>query len=252
MDLAQSLYFRDQLRAARSRALEDAEGFQSVLFCLEGMGIHLSDRVENLDKYKKLLAHIALRSPLANDVPAMVAAWHSSFESLYEALRLARNDAVHQGAYARTLTSHAVELALILEDALMTDATKVSHFMVRDPLCAKPWQPVSFVRQQMLVHSFSYLPLYWERDRRWKLVAEHAVARFLRSATSREERKRRLAASLEKVADTPDLPLLEATTVSPDTELKALIGTLGERPLLVITGDGPEGLVGLLAASDVL
>jgi predicted transcriptional regulator len=252
LELEHRLYFRDQLRAARAKALEDAEGFQDVLFCLERIGIHLSDKVEGLAEYKGKLADIAANSPLATDVPANASTWHSSFHDLYDELRLARNDAVHQGAYARTLTSHAVELVLILEDAFMSEARKVSQFMVRDPVCARPWQPVSFIRQQMLIHSFSYLPLFGESDRSWRLVPEHSVARYLRSAKDRTERSRRLATPLGKAICSGGLPLLKASTVSPDTELEVAIKSLDEHPILVVNGEGPDSLVGILAASDVL
>ena len=115
-------------------------------------------------------------------------------------MRQARNDAVHQGAYARTLTGHAVELSIILEDALMTDASKVSQFMVRDVVGAKPWHPVSYVRQQMLTHAFSYLPI-WLHDV-WKLIPEYAVAKLLRNASSNIARRQHLAALVsESVAD---------------------------------------------------
>ncbi len=252
MEFTEALYFRNQFRAARAKAYEDAEGFQGVLFCLEGMGIHLSERVENLDKYKMRLAQIAEGSPLARDVPNEHGSWHASFDSLYEALRLARNDAVHQGAYARTLTSHAMELALIFEDALMSEATQVSHFMVRDPICAKAWQPVSFVRQQMLIHSFTYLPIYWDRSKSWRLVSEHVVARFLRGAGSGEDRKRRLASSLKDVADTHNFPLLDALTAVPNARIESILNSISERPILVVNGEGPDSLVGILAASDIL
>jgi hypothetical protein len=56
------------------------------------------------------------------------------------------------------LTTHAFQVALILEDALMTDMKMVSQYMVRDVVCAQSWQPISFVRQQMLAYSYSYLP----------------------------------------------------------------------------------------------
>ena len=40
------------------------------------------------------------------------------FSRLYDLVQDARNDALHQGAFARHLTIHAIGLALILEDAL--------------------------------------------------------------------------------------------------------------------------------------
>ena len=88
---------------------------------------------------------------------------------------------MHQGAYARILTDHAVDITIILEDALMSELSKVSQFMVRDVVEAKPWQPVSFVRQQMLKHSFSYIPVRHKDT--WKLISEHSVAQYLRECS---------------------------------------------------------------------
>ena len=70
------------------------------------------------------------------------------------------NDALHQGAFARHLTIHAIDLALILEDALRSfEEPRVSDYMVRNPLFAELWQPIGFIRQQMLANSFSFLPV---------------------------------------------------------------------------------------------
>ena len=38
----------------------------------------------------------------------------------------------------------------------MSELHQVSDFMVRNPVCASMWQPLSFIRQSMLVNSFSY------------------------------------------------------------------------------------------------
>jgi hypothetical protein len=68
---------------------------------------------------------------------------------------------LHQGAFARRLTGHAIELSLVLEDALRRslDSPVVGDYMVRGPICAEPWQPISFIRQRMLANSFSFLTL---------------------------------------------------------------------------------------------
>jgi len=47
------------------------------------------------------------------------------FTALYESVRKARNAAVHEGALARHLAVHALEMALVLEDALMTNDAPV-------------------------------------------------------------------------------------------------------------------------------
>jgi hypothetical protein len=42
----------------------------------------------------------------------------------------------------------------------------VSDFMVRNPIQAELWQPVSFARQLLLINSFSYLPILMEESGR--------------------------------------------------------------------------------------
>jgi hypothetical protein len=178
----QNSFFRDQLRSARAVALADAEGFHAVLRVVELIGQQLGKNISGLGRYKTMLSGLASASPLATDLPSQWPEYHTEFGALFDEMRQARNDAVHQGAYARTLTDHTVELSIILEDALMTDASKVSQFMVRNVVDAKPWHPVSYVRQQMLSHAFSYLPICHADA--WKLIPEYAVARLLRNAPS--------------------------------------------------------------------
>jgi len=57
------------------------------------------------------------------------------------------------------LTTNAVELSIVLEEAIMNGYDRVGDFMVRNTVCAYLWQPLSFIRQTMLANSFSYLPV---------------------------------------------------------------------------------------------
>ena len=142
-----AIYFRDQFRDARARALRDAEAYQEVLFSIERFGSTLTGKIGNLGLYSDAIVDRARASPLAEDIPYKHRNWHVPFPALYEVVRDARNDALHQGASARHLTMHATQLVLVLEDALNEQATNVGDYMVRDPLCAYPWQPISLVRQ---------------------------------------------------------------------------------------------------------
>src|ERR1035441_1611646 len=123
---------------------------------------------------------------------------------------------MHEGAYARHLASHAVKLALILEDALCNGSDKdgsnksletpfpklapegalmkIGELMVPNPICAEIWHPLSFIRQTMLESSFSYLPVQTTADGKsaWKLVSDLELARYLKTARNAEERKSRL------------------------------------------------------------
>jgi predicted transcriptional regulator len=250
VESAQNCFFRDQLRSARAVALADAEGFHAILRVFELIGQQLGRNTRGLGDYKARLSELASASPLAADLPSQWPEYHTEFGALFEEMRQARNDAVHQGAYARTLTDHAVELSIILEDALMTDASKVSQFMVRDVVDAKPWHPVSYIRQQMLTHAFSYLPV-WHADA-WKLIPEYAVARLLRNAPSKVIRRRRLAALVsDSVADST-LELLDACKVCPETPITEVIQFICERPVLVVDRRHTNALIGLLTSSDIL
>ena len=151
-------FYLNELRSARIAALADAEGFMTVIHTLELMGQKLTGSIGDLGKYKKKLNCVAGLSSLSRKADPT---YHVKFSTLYDELQRARNDAVHQGAYARILTDHAVDITIILEDALMSKSSEVSQFMVRDVVEAKPWHPISYVRQQILKHGFSYLPIWF-------------------------------------------------------------------------------------------
>lgn len=199
MEPAARAYFRDELREARSAAFRDAEGFQAIVFAIERLGSALKGRAGALRDYEDVLANVARRSTLAEQLPQARPEWHAPFWSLYRLVRQGRNDALHQGAYARRLADHAVQLSLILEDALMEGENLVRDFMVRDVACAVPWQPMSAARQLMLANSFSFLPILavWDLPARWLLMSDYGIAKFLRGSPSPAERNRRLATTGE-------------------------------------------------------
>ncbi len=278
----QKQFSRIQLRSARDAALADAEGFQAVIHSLELMGQQLAGEIRNgLGNYKNELKGLAEHSPLSlsvdleqlNKVHSLplhcfrqlslstdlerLMTYHTSFCDLFDELKDARNDAVHQGAYARILTDHAVELAIILEDALMSKFSRVSQFMVRDVVEAKPWQPVSYVRQQMLKHSFSYIPI--RHGDTWKLISEHSVAQYLRGAPSKTKRRKRLAAKIENSLkennenDRLCAPkVANEEIVSPEDSISKILKRIKERPLLVVNHGREDVLAGILTSADIL
>ena len=251
MDHEKALYFRDQLREARATAFRDAEAFHEILYTVERIGSLLARKGLGLGRFKPIIERIADRSPLAKEVPPEHRDWHVPFSELFEVVRVARNDALHQGAFARNLTSHAVQLSLILEDALMSSATNVGDYMVREPVCAFPWQPISFVRQQMLANSFSYLPVRFANDRgsEWLLISDGSVARYLRAP---EERNKRLFKTLDEAVDANELQLEEVSTCYSDTRIDDVLPLFGGRPLLVCHREDPAWLLGILTAFDLL
>ena len=158
----------------KSRGCEGRRGFLRVLFAVERLGSFLSKEIGTLNSYLPVLQDLACDSPLASALPKVYPGLHLPFYRLYQLVMQARNDALHQGAYARHLTRHAIELSIVLEDALMDNLGTVAEFMVRDPLCCSLWQPLSFIRQQMLANDFSFLPVQIKNGE-WRLLADRSL-----------------------------------------------------------------------------
>jgi hypothetical protein len=242
-------YFRDQFREARALAQQDSEAFHGLLFALEQLGSILPHKrkKQGLGAYKGSLGALAGLSPLA-DVPDRWISFHSRFPVLYELVRVARNDAMHQGAFARQLTAHAIELSLVLENAMTTFLSPTAgDYMVREPTCAALWQPMSFVRRSMLLGSFSYLPLLDSRGStpRWTLLSDRAVAFYLRSGDYEE----RLADSVLEALKSDQLTLLSARTVRTVTPISEILDQ--HEPVLVLSDDD-QHLLGILTPFDAL
>jgi CBS domain-containing protein len=253
LDRAAALHFRDQLREARLTALRDAEAFEEIVFVLERIGVHLTGKIGNLREYKDAITQYASKSPLAEDIPGACQDWHTPFEGLYELVRNGRNDALHEGAFARHLTACAIELATILEDALVYEATRVRDFMIRNPVCASLWQPISSIRQIMLANSFSYLPVAVgeQHEMSWYIISDFAVATFLRAAPSDTQRRVRLACKLQDALRDKSIALCQAQTCRADDLARDVLQASQGKPVLVL-GENPKELRGFVTPFDLL
>jgi CBS domain-containing protein len=251
--------FVNELHQARVVAQKDAEAFDQLLFVFERFGCFLLHEPASLGYYRECLLDLAAESPLGKSMDGSRATWYSSKEVLYDIVNEGRNDALHQGARARHLTEHAIEFALILEDALIYGSKPMptlGDIMVRNPVTAELWQPVSFVRQIMLTSSFSCLPVDWEG--KWRVVTDAGVAAFLRKGSPKnEERGRRLGLTLEE-AHAEDLKFEEVPIHPPDKSIDKVVEGGLDKPLLVCEGGSvPQKsprrrLVGIITAFDVL
>lgn len=250
MDRASTICFADQLRDARENALRDSEAFHGIIHVVERLGSFRKGAIGDLWKYKNDLQELADQSALAIKVPALQPGAHVAFDRLYDLVRYARNDAIHQGAVARRLTGQAIQLSLILEDALRRslDNPTVGDYMVRNVVCAEDWQPISYIRQQMLENSFSFLPV--EIAKQWYLVSDLEVANFL--GANGEQRNKRLAESLNKASGMKFKP---ARLCTPNTPLSDALKMFdGDQSPLVVCLDGSEHrlISGILAPFDLL
>ena len=269
MDKEKAVYFRDELRKAREAALADAEAFIAIVVVLERLGSYLAGKRESgLGRYKRPLSNLAATSALACQVPEAWRGCHLPFGRLFDLVCDARNTAVHEGAHARHFTEHAIQLSIVLEDALMNEAAgvaepRVEDFMVRNPVIAMSWQPLSFIRQAMLASSFSFLPVFMSKNgpEQWWLVSDYAVASYLRRAKSKKERDTRLMRSLAEAvgpdadADKNDgLPLYEPRSFRPSDAISKVLPR--EDGLLVLVMDDPSSesskLLGILSPFDLL
>lgn len=254
-----ALTFRNAFRGARLKVLASAENYQELLFVLERLGTHLAGTDGGLAKAKPcimtLVEHGALQGkPAASDTGELCAS------ELYDLVRHARNDAMHEGAFARNLAVHLVQLGVMLEDALVNraDGRKAKHYMMREPITAEPWEPIAFVRQKMLVHSFSHLPV--RIDGCWKIVSDHGIAVYLWQPDDGVCVKKKLQQRLDCAVKKETLKVRCAIVVNPDDYVCSVMNTHEDdirrgEPILVgatIQGEEVETLLGILTPFDLL
>lgn len=270
------IYFRDLLRDARAKALSNSESFQDILFSLEKMGMFLlKKRAEQDTKHKKDLQtpSVFTLGHYRCEIEKLISSSNSiQFSELYDIVLDARNDAMHQGAYARHLTDNCVRLALIIEDALMSNCDrKVSNYMVRNVVQALPWQPISFVRQQMLSNSFSYMPLLvnqsngMDSKREWVFLSDAHLARYLADSKNnkyekskkdiKNERHERLVTIVkDAIKQNPfDTEDISARTCKPDNTVDDVLEKMENgKPVIIIDGEDIERIVGIVTAFDLI
>lgn len=123
--------------------------------------------------------------------------------------------------------------------------------MVRNPICAAGWQPISFVRQSMLKNSFSYLPvLVTEKGQpTWMLVSDLAIACYLQTATNADNLRERLTQRLEEV--TAHVKLSKSTQCKPGDLIVDVLKNWDGLPVLILSQHSGE-LAGIRPPFDLL
>jgi hypothetical protein len=251
----QRRHFRDEFREARASAHRDAEGFEKIVHVLERLAVVLRPVATRRDGVgigaaMDEIFSLAVNSPLASQVPCARPSFHTGFRTLLQQVKDGRNDAFHEGAVARHLTGDAIILATVLEDALTSNAKLIGDYMIRQPVCAQLWQPLSFIRQTMLVNSFSHLPVDINNGQphQWRLVTDACVARFTR-ADSANDRFERLRLSLAEAVK-KELQLKEAWVCTPQTSIQRALEECNGGPVLVTDETGV--LIGFATPFDLL
>lgn len=159
--------------------------------------------------------------------------------------------AVHEGAWARHLSSRLVDFFLILEQAIMSKMKYAQDIMVRQPVVAEMWHLVAHVRQTMLANSFSSLPVF--KDGRWHCISDLTIMRFLHGAADAKDLKARLSAQLEVAISAGEILPDVAMCWTPDSKLVEIVAAMQAGPALVIDSrSGTSRLVGILTPFDLL
>ncbi len=186
--------------------------------------------------------------------------YHIKFGRLYKVVRDSRNDLAHRGSRAKYFAPRFMELSIVIEDALMNHdgIEKVQDYMVRDVATAQLSQPLSAIRQAMLVNSFSYMP-YFEKDEcEWFVVSDADIAGYLRSDSSERNKRDRLNHTLKcAIKNENGIARCEPTVCEPEK----LVGDILEYrewrkkrhlPILVRHPREKQHLLGILTASDLM
>ena len=211
------------------------------------------EKIADLGAYKKCIRTLVNKHhPFRGNPPGD---YHIAFDSLYDMVREGRNDAMHQGAVARNMTLRSVELSLMLEDTLTAIlGGEIKKLMVRNPVRAYAWQPVSFVRQMMLENSFSYIPVWMRKNgdkkERWHLIADYHIAKYLLPANG--TRNKLLAQPIEEAEA---LTIERADRVYPDKTVEEVLECTKcaeGKPVLVVKRDDCRKLLGIATAHDLM
>ena len=210
-------------RDGRALILRDAESFHEAATKLEQIGQILSGKIRNgLGRYRDVLLELMEMSGQDRI---------DENERLFDVVKDARNMAVHEGSFARHLSSRLIDLFLILEEAIMTKLQRVVDIMVRNPVVAETWQMVANARRDLLANSFSFLPIL--HNGKWQLIADSEVMRFLRNPSDLSKNDR-LSMSLDVTIKEESIRLISAKTCAPSDTIVYLTEIIESFPVLIM------------------
>jgi hypothetical protein len=248
LDVDASKYYLNELRNARSIALANAEGFSEVCQTIERLGKFLvGKQLNGLGKYYSELRKLATGN--SSDVK-------DEFYVIFHRLKNARNDAVHEGAFARNATLLCVEFCDLLESGLMRNMDSVDQFIISSPVLAKLFYSIGEIRRSMLIHGFSYLPVKLLDGVTWKLVADYKIAAHLRNPSTVKDAF--LSSSLSLIFDHDNNFLIDPVCVfDGDAKISSLVDKFNGRPILLlkkihINGHDENELMGIVSPSDLM
>ena len=253
----QAIYFRNEFRKARLAIERDPQNCTSISYVLESFG----SQICNEKKGRHSLGHCAdeikefvrKHNPISE---TLCPDYHIRFGRLYEVVREGRNDMAHRGSRAKYFAPRFMELSITIEDALMNHDSieRVQDYMVRDVATAQLSQPLSAIRQNMLMNSFTYMPYFDKIECKWFVVSDADIAVYLRSG---ERNKRDRLNHTLKCAIKNGIDRRKPTVCEPEKLISKILedGEWQEKrhlPILVHHPGNKQHLLGILTASDLM
>lgn len=215
--------------------LRDSEAFLAGAQVLEYVGQTISRKIKiGLRSYENEIWLLAKETGIDE----------TEFRRVFGVIVTARNDAVHDGAWARHLSTRVVDLLLILEEGVTMKMNRVEDLMVRDPIRAEGWHLMNHLRKKMLESSFSHLP-FVDDQANWFLVSDVNLMLFMRANPKSH-------LSLSEAVQNGSLALVPAQTCHGEELIVDILTKTKQGPLLVIDDAKPTRLVGILTAFDLL
>lgn len=233
LTLEELRYFLRLLRQARYAALDDAEDFVSICFALEEIGLRiLGQKKTGLGGYRDALTF------------CVKDARQDQFSANLRRLIDARNDKSHTGAYARNAVAKAIAVGTVLEDCLMAHVKTVEDIMTEGVVFAEPFMSLAKVRELMLSHSFSFVPVQWGEG--FGLLSDREVARLWRTY-DRKDSEPHITPLRDLIAQGKLTPG-PVQVIGTDTQLQGQV--IPAEPQLVVNAEGC--VVGIVSAFDWL
>lgn len=240
----QCVELMEEFRSARAMLLRDAESFHEAARALERLGRIVRGRSGNgLKDYESSIAAFIKHTDEPEIELSIV---------LYEVVRLARNDAVHQGSFVRHLSEKLVKLLLICERAIMSQLTLVRHIMVPSPIQAMPWHTLGHVRTQILANAFSSL-VYHNKSTQPAKIQLLTDAHVMKAIYVKQPGKKIAVASDMTVEKAIQEHILQAEDARPVRDCETLENCremIKDQPVVVL--NELEEVVGIVTPSDLL
>ena len=254
----QAIYFRNEFRKARLATERDPQDCMSIAHVLESFGTQICEshekRLRSLEKFSKdINTFIDKHHPMDANC---LSDYHIGFSRLYNVAKFGRNDMAHRGSRARFLAPRFLELSIAMEDALMAAANteKAGDYMVRGVTTAQLCQPLSAIRQDMLINSFTSVPYFHTGE--WFVVEDLDIARYLRPNGKYEP---------DRLNDTLECAIKKDTKFAkhqplvhkPDSPITDISTDLWQQhkhhlPVLIRHPNDKQHLLGILTSSDLM